>query len=321
MTFKNLISQLNIIKQCQKYSVPLRQCPQFIFLIMGAVIVFAMLITYWFGINRIDNPEIVAFIVSVVTLILIILAFIISQGFERLAEASRMKSEFINIVSHQLRSPLTNMKWATEFLMTETIDKVSAQQAEYFNILQENCSRMNVLINDLLTVSKLQQKKFNGKKENISLYDLLKNIIEKTKAYTIASNIKIKLDIDKNIPKIFIDSSQINTVLENLINNAIRYSPIYKNEKQDKIIEMKLEQRKNNIYFEIKDNGIGIPKQDQKYIFQKFFRSRNVLKHQTQGSGLGLYITKSIIEKEGGKINFKSKEKQGTTFWFSLPIK
>ncbi|MEA3296035.1 MAG: HAMP domain-containing sensor histidine kinase [Patescibacteria group bacterium] len=320
MNFKNLVAQLNIFKQCRKYSVPLRQCPQFIFLIMGIIIITAMLITYWFGINRIDNPEIVAFIVTIVTIILMILSFIISQGFERLAEASRMKSEFINIVSHQLRSPLTNMKWATEFLITETIDKISAQQAEYFNILQENCSRMNALINDLLTVSKLQQKKFNGNIEKISLYDLLKNIIEKTKAYTIASNIEIKLKIDKNLPKISADASQMNTVLENLINNAIRYTP-NNNGKENKIIEIKLEQRKNNIYFEIKDNGIGIPKQDQKYIFQKFFRSRNVLKHQTQGSGLGLYITKSIVEKQEGKIGFISKEEQGTTFWFFLPIK
>ncbi len=283
-----------------------------------------MLTTYWFGINRIDNPEIVALTVTIVTLILIILSFIISQGFERLAEASRMKSEFINIVSHQLRSPLTNMKWATEFLMTETLDKISAQQIEYFNILQENCARMNVLINDLLTVSKLEQKKLGGQKEKISLYDLLKDIIGKTKAYTIASNIEIKLNIDKNIPKIFVNASQINTVLENLINNAIRYSPVYKSsngEKENGIIEIKLEQRKNNIYFGIKDNGIGIPERDKKYIFQKFFRARNVLQLQTQGSGLGLYITKSIVEKYGGKIGFNSKEKQGTNFWFSLPIK
>ncbi len=85
-------------------------------------------------------------------------------------------------------------------------------------------------------------------------------------------------------------------------------------------VEILLEKRRQKIYFEIKDNGVGIPKTDQKYIFQKFFRSENILKYQTQGSGLGLFIAKSIIEESGGKMSFKSEENKGSTFWFTLPI-
>lgn len=99
MTFKNILAQLNILAQCRKYGVPIQQCPQFIFLIMGAIIIAAMLITYWIGLHRIESSEIVALIVSTVTMILLTLGFIVAQSFERLAEASRMKSEFINIVS------------------------------------------------------------------------------------------------------------------------------------------------------------------------------------------------------------------------------
>ena len=86
-------------------------------------------------------------------------------------------------------------------------------------------------------------------------------------------------------------------------------------------MEIKIESQEKNIYFEIEDNGVGIPKEEQKYIFQKFFRSGNILRYQTQGSGLGLYISKAIIEKSGGKIGFKSQEGIGSTFWFTLPIK
>ena len=82
-----------------------------------------------------------------------------------------------------------------------------------------------------------------------------------------------------------------------------------------------MKKKGKNLYFEIKDNGVGIPKGDQKYIFQKFFRSENILRYQTQGSGLGLYISKAIVERSGGKIGFKSEENKGSTFWFTLPIK
>jgi signal transduction histidine kinase len=111
-------------------------------------------------------------------------------------------------------------------------------------------------------------------------------------------------------------------VIENLINNAIHYSSAKDNsEPQKKIVEIKLNKRGKNIYLEIQDYGIGIPEEDKKFIFEKFFRSKNVSKHQTRGSGLGLFIAKSIVKKMNGKIGFQSKQNQGTTFWFTLPIK
>ncbi len=321
MAFKSISAQLNIFSQCRKYGVPIQQCPQFIFLVMGIVIIATMLAIYLIGLNCIGSSEIVALIVLTVTMILLILSFIVEQSFERLAEASRMKSEFINIVSHQLRSPLINLKWAVEFLTTETANNISKKQTEYFTILEENCARMNELINDLLTVSRLEQKKITQEKQGISLYDLLNNIISKVKPFAIASNIEIKLKADKNLPKIFIDHSYLNTIMENFIDNAIRYSPVHLADKEHQgLIEIKLEQKQKNIYFEVKDNGIGIPEQDQKYIFQKFFRSRNASQYQKQGTGFGLYITKSIVEKSGGKIGFVSEQGKGTTFWLTLPI-
>ncbi len=320
---EKISKQLNIVKQCEKNGLPFYQCPQVVFIAMGIVIIAAMLLTYAIGTKWIDDPETVALIISMITSILLMLSFAITQSFERMAETSRMKTEFINVVSHQLRSPLTNLKWAVDFLKTETSKKLGKSEREYFTILEENCSRMNELINDLLTVSRIEQKRLKANKETVSLQKLLKEIIEDTSAFAIASNVKIKTEIDEKIPEISCARSHVKTVFENLINNAIRYCSIdgKDNQKQQGLVEIKLNIKKNKICFEIKDNGVGIPKEDQKFIFEKFFRGKNVLKHQTQGSGLGLFIVKAIIEKMNGKVGFQSKINKGTTLWFTLPIK
>ena len=316
---KKILHQLNIVEQCKKNGLPLYQCPQVIFMAMGIVIIAAMVFTYAIGTKWIDDPETVALIILTITTVLLMLSFVITQAFERMAEASRMKTEFINVVSHQLRSPLTNLKWATDFLRTELSKKINKSETEFFTVLEENCDRMNELINDLLTVSRMEQGRLKENKKMVSLPKLLKEIVKETNAFAVASNVEIKTEIDEKIPDISCSRSHIKTIIDNLLSNAIRYSSATKPQK--KLIKIKLNKKKQNIYFEIEDNGIGIPEEDQKFIFAKFFRSRNVLRHQTQGSGLGLFIAKSMIERSGGKIGFQSKQGKGTTFWFSLPIK
>ncbi len=315
MSPKKFINQLNIFVQCKKYNLSLWQCPSFLFLIMGIIILGSALIAYTLGTRYIEDPQAVVLIVLGLTAILFIMAFIITRSFERLAEASRMKSEFISVISHQLRTPLSNLKWAIEILMSGRLGRIEEQQTEYFRILKENISRMTELVSDLLTVSRIETATLLLEKKEVFLPDLIKNLILKFKPFAQASNIEIIFRPQENLPKVLTDISQIKSVMENLLDNAIRY---IKNSGQ---VEVLLEKRGKNLYFEIKDNGVGIPKEDQKYIFQKFFRSGNVLKYQTQGSGLGLYISKAIIEKLGGKIGFQSKENKGSTFWFTLPIK
>lgn len=315
MNLKKILAQLNIIGQCRQYGVSLWQCPQFLFLIMGIIIIGSTLVAYAVGTRYIENPEIVALIVILISLILLIIAFIIVRSFEKLAEVSRMKSEFINIVSHQLRSPLSNLRWAIEILMSGRMGRVEEKQTEYFKILKENIFRMKELVSDLLIVSRIETAKLPFKKVEFSLEDLIKELVGTFGPFAKASNVEIEFKSEKNLPKIFTDQFQIRLVLENLIDNATRYI------KDKGRVLIKLENRNNNFYFEIKDNGIGISKEDQKYIFQKFFRSDNALKYQTSGSGLGLYITKAIVERSGGKIGFQSEENKGSTFWFVLPLK
>jgi signal transduction histidine kinase len=312
---KNILNQLNIPAQCRKYNLPLWQCPQLLFLIMGLIIIASILIIYAIGTRYIEEPELVALMILLITLILFIIATIITRSFERLAEASRMKTEFVSIVSHQLRSPLSNLKWAIELLMSGRLGEIEEKQTEYFKILKENSGRMEELVSDLLIVSRLETATLPLKKKEVSLEDLINKLISGLQPFVKASNAEIEFKSEEGLPKILADSSQVRLVVENLLDNAVRYI------KDNGKVKVSLEKRGHNLYFKIEDNGVGIPLKDQKFIFQKFFRSENALKYQTQGSGLGLYISKTIIKRSGGKIGFKSQEGVGSTFWFTLPIK
>jgi len=306
---------LNVPFQCRKYDLSLWQCPQFLFLVMGLIIIGSSLTVYAIGNKYIEDPTLVALLVLFISAILFIVASIITRSFERLAEASRMKSEFVSVVSHQLRSPLSNLKWVIEFLMSGRVGSVTEKQLEYFKILKENSNRMEELVSDLLTVSRIEQGKLPLKKEKISMDDLVKESVREMEIFARASNVEIDSKSEKNLPQIITDYFQLKLVIVNLLDNAIRYI------KGRGRVEIILEKKNKNLHFEVKDNGVGIPQDDKKYIFQKFFRSENALRHQTEGSGLGLYIAKSIVEKLGGKIGFSSREGVGSTFWFNLPVK
>ncbi len=309
------LDQLNIPGQCRRYGLSLWQCPQFLFLVMGIIIVLASVVSYLIGTRYITDPELVALVVLSVTTLLFIISFIITRSFERLAEASRMKSEFINIISHQLRSPLTNIKWTFELLTSKELEVPSEKVEEYLNNVKENIARMVELIDDLLIVSKIEQGTFPILKKEIFLEDLIKNLVSRFKIFAEASHIDLSFSPQKDLPEVYADPSLLKLVVENLIDNAIRYT------KGGGKVELKLTKREKDVIFEIKDTGVGIPEKEQKYIFRKFFRAENVMKERTRGSGLGLYVCKSIITRSGGKIWFESEEGKGTTLIFTHPIK
>jgi len=315
MSFKDILNQLDIPAQCKKCGLSLWQCPHFLFLVMGVVIIGSTFFSFFIGSRYIDDPQMVLLLTLLITAVLFILAVIITRSFETLAEANRMKSEFVSVVSHQLRSPLSNLIWAIELLMSGRTDSVTGKQLEYLEILKENSARMSELVSDLLIVSRIETAKIPFKKQEFFLEDLIKKLIQDFGPFARASNVEIKFGAEKDLPKVFSDPHQIRLAIENLLDNAIRYI------KEKGQVEIKLKKQDENFYFEVKDAGVGIPQKDQKYIFQKFFRSENVMRYQTQGSSLGLYIAKAIIERAGGKIGFQSQEGVGSTFWFTLPMK
>jgi len=314
MNTKQLCHHLNPFAQCTKYHLSLWQCPSFLFPLTGLVTILAMLSTYLIA-ARYTQPEIVALIVIAVTTVLITIGYLIIQGFEQLAQANQMKTEFVSIASHQLRTPLTGIKWMIDLIMQQQAKSLTKDQLEIFESIRENNQRMINLVNDLLDLSRFEQGRFDFKPETIYLDKLLKEILKEYAPLAKASNTKISLESEIDISPIVKDKRGLELILHNLIDNAIRYT------KEQGRVKIKLSNKGNLIRCEIEDNGVGIPTEDQKKIFQKFFRSRNILKYQTEGTGLGLFISKSIIKAFKGKMGFWSKEGQGSTFWFEIPIK
>ncbi|MBU1563932.1 HAMP domain-containing histidine kinase [Patescibacteria group bacterium] len=312
MGLKKICQKLNPIEQCRKYNLSIWQCPSFLFPLSGLITILAMIGTYFVAVEY-TQPEIVALIVIGITAILIIIGYLIIKGFEDLAQANRLKTEFVNIASHQLRTPLTSIKWILE-LIQKSKSLTHEEILEKLDEIKENNQRMIRLVNDLLDVARIEQKKLNLQPQKVFLNEIIQKLIEEYNPLAKASNIKIILETKSDIPVIIIDPQGISLVLYNLLDNAIRYT------KGGGTIRIKLTKKGNSVRCEIQDEGVGIPNKDQKNIFQKFFRSQNIMEYQTIGTGLGLFIAKAFIKESNGKIDFWNQEKKGSTFWFELPI-
>lgn len=311
----------SLFRECDQYNIPLMQCPQFLFVIMGTLIVATMISIYALGTQFFSDPYLIVMVVCGITAILFIMSFVITRSFERLAEANRLKSEFVSIVSHQLRAPLSNLGWAIDFVMSGRAGRVQKEQTAYFQILKENSSRMQELVNDLLSVSRIEQGTFPFEKKPFSMTELVNDVVEEYRSLVRAANIDLKVNTQGK-GMVNSDPQKIRQVISNLLDNAIKYA--WKDDEENRHnrrVKMSVIERKKDVRFEIEDSGVGIPERDQKHIFQKFFRSGSVQQHDTQGSGLGLYIAKSIIEKADGRIGFESEESKGSKFWFVLPVK
>lgn len=227
-----------------------------------------------------------------------------------------MKSEFVSLTAHQLRTPLSAMKWTMKMILDGELGKINKEQREFLTDSYDSNERMIYLINDLLNIARIEEGKFLYELTLVDLLEMVQMII--TSFREKARERKIKIEFKKPtkaIPKLMLDSKKIKMAIENLLDNAIRY-----NLSGGKVI-ISLDMVGNEVRFSIKDSGVGIPKSQQRRLFTKFFRAINVMKMDTRGSGLGLYIVKNIIETHKGKIWFESKLNKGTTFYFTLPIK
>lgn len=224
------------------------------------------------------------------------------------------KASFISLTAHQLQTPTSEMKWAIRSLLDGDKGQVSEEQKLFIEKIYNSNERAINLISDLLNVSRIEEGKMLSQVASSSIEEVIQSVVA-----VFEDDIKrkkLQFQFKKPsvlLPKIMVDAEKIKMAINNLIDNAVRYTP-----KGGKI-NIIVEQKGNEIEFQIQDTGVGIPESQKDKIFNKFFRARNVFELE-EGTGLGLFITKNIIELHGGKIWFESVEGEGTIFYFTLPI-
>jgi len=316
MSLKSILQQLNVFAECKKSRIPLRQCPSFLFVVMGLIIIAVMLITYYIGLHYV-SPEMLIIILGIVTVILLIIGHTIVSGFERIAQANRMKSEFVSIVSHQLRTPLSSLKWSLGLFLGNRLGELSKKQKEYLDIINESNNRMIDLVNDLLNVNRIEQGRLGINPKTFSLDSLAEEVIGEIRPLAEQNGVTIEFHKEKSLSLVFADPDRIRMVLQNLIDNAIKYS---KKDNDNKLAEVNIKRDKDKVVFSVRDNGVGIPFSLQRQVFGKFFRGDDLVKQKVEGAGLGLFIAKGIVNLSKGEIDFESKEGEGSAFWFALPI-
>ena len=234
-----------------------------------------------------------------------------NRQLQRLDES---KNEFISMASHQLRTPLTSIKGYLDMMLEGDLGKISPTQRAVLREAFSSSERMVRLINDFLSVSRLQTGKFVIDRRKSDLSQIIQEEIALLDVVARQRSIKLKITIHKNIPELNIDAEKIRQVVLNMVDNAIYYS------KPNRVVEVRLRNVGSSVEFTVKDSGIGIPKNEQANLFGKFFRGSNARKKRPDGTGVGLFLARKVILFHGGEVIFSSEEGKGSTFGFTLPL-
>jgi PAS domain S-box-containing protein len=240
---------------------------------------------------------------------------IICHDITREKNIERMKSEFVSVSAHQLRTPLSAIKWTLRAILDGDMGNLSQEQNELLQKTYVSNERMIALVNDLLDVSRIEDGRNVYKPSLGDLEQLIKYFIDSYKNEAERKGVKLEFKKEnRKVPKIMFDAEKMKLVVQNLIENAIRYTS------QNGKVTVSLKNDKKEVEISVHDTGVGIPQNQQQRVFSKFFRAQNVIRMETEGTGLGLFISKNIVEAHGGRIWFESEEGKGTTFNVALPI-
>lgn len=232
-----------------------------------------------------------------------------------LRQLDKVKDEFVSLASHQLRTPLTSVKGYLSMVLEGDAGKISKAQYQLLNEAFLSSERMVRLINDFLSVSRIQTGKFIIDRTPTDLSVIVEQEMESLKPNAQARNMKLIYKKPKNFPILSLDEGKMRQVIMNFADNAIYYS------RDDSDINIKLSIEAGEVVLTVKDTGIGVPKSERDRLFSKFYRASNARKKRPDGTGVGIYLAKRVVNAHDGVIIFESVEGKGSTFGFRLPIK
>jgi signal transduction histidine kinase len=246
-----------------------------------------------------------------------------SQLFAEVEEANKAKSEFVSLVSHELKTPMTSIRGYTDLLAQGNVGPVNEIQTNFLSTIRSNVDRMATLVSDLADVSRIETGRMRLEYSAVSLSDIVEEVVRSARAQINEKDQALEINIPQDLPNVWGDYNRIIQIVNNLVSNANKYTP------QSGNILIKAEQQSNQwdpdgapevVLLSVQDTGYGISSADQVKIFHKFFRSEDENIREIPGTGLGLNITRHLVEMQGGRIWFESEKGHGTTFSFTVPV-
>jgi signal transduction histidine kinase len=248
-----------------------------------------------------------------------------SQLFTEVEAANAAKSDFVNFVSHELKTPMTSIQGYTELLAKGAIGPINEAQAGFLGTIRANVKRMDRLVSDLADISRIEAGRLRLDFAAVPTQEVVDEVVRTTKGQIDEKTQTLTIDVPENLPPVWGDRTRMIQVLTNLVSNAYKYTPhqgqiTLRAERAENQWDMQKEAAPEVIHVSVQDSGIGIKPEDQKQIFSKFFRSDDPKARESPGTGLGLNITKNLVELQGGQIWFESEFRKGTTFHFTIPV-
>jgi len=246
-----------------------------------------------------------------------------AQLYDEVQRANLAKSEFVSFVAHELKNPMTSIKGYSELLAAGSVGQINEMQTNFLGTIRSNVERMSALVSDLNDNAKIEAGRLRLDFRAVDVPEVVEDVVRSTKRQVEDKRQDVDLRLPAQLPQVWADRLRVGQVLTNLLSNAHKYTPeggkitVGAEETQN---QWDAEGAKRVVHLWVKDDGIGIGDEDQSKIFQKFFRSDDSKAREAPGTGLGLNITKSLVEMQGGRIWFDSEFRKGTTFHFTVPI-
>lgn len=246
-----------------------------------------------------------------------------AQLFEQVQSANTAKSDFVSLVAHELKNPMTSIRGYTDLLIKGAIGEISKGQEDFLRTIRANVNRMSTLVSDLADISRIEAERLRLDFKAVNINDVVDEVVRSHRNKLEEKDQTLNLKISDDLPPVWGDNTRLVQILVNLVSNANKYTP------EGGEITIRAEHTPNQwdpqgakevVLIAVEDNGIGLTPEDQSKIFTKFFRSDDPQASDAPGTGLGLNISRKLVEMQGGKIWFESEHREGTTFYFTVPV-
>jgi signal transduction histidine kinase len=238
----------------------------------------------------------------------------LAEARDEAVSANKSKSEFVSLVSHELKLPMTSIKGYSDLMLSGATGQLNENQVNFLTTIRNNVNRMSTLVSDLADISRIESGNLRLEQRAVPVWDVIDEVVTLTRTQVTQKNQTVTVDIPVELPKSWCDRNRLAQILTNLVSNANKYTP------EGGAIVVNAICSDGMIQVKVQDNGLGMTPEDQAKLFSKFFRSADDKVREAPGTGLGLSITKNLVELQGGKIWFESEFRKGTSFYFTIPI-